>query len=81
MRDPRDDILFEPVPFGPLALRNRLHQAPRCNGLGAALPYSRAAMRGVKAEGGWLRNHQANSPCSWPARQRRWTAPSIQIGA
>ncbi len=53
MRDPRYDILFEPVPFGPLTLRNRFYQVPHCNGLGADLPYSHAAMRGVKAEGGW----------------------------
>lgn len=53
MRDPRYDILFEPVPFGPLTLRNRFYQVPHCNGLGAGLPYSHAAMRGVKAEGGW----------------------------
>ena len=53
MRDPRYDILFEPVPFGPLTLRNRFYQVPHCNGLGSDLPYSHAAMRGVKAEGGW----------------------------
>ena len=53
MRDPRYDILFEPVPFGPLTLKNRFYQVPHCNGLGAGLPYSHAAMRGVKAEGGW----------------------------
>jgi dimethylamine/trimethylamine dehydrogenase len=52
-RDPRYDILFEPVPFGPLTLKNRFYQVPHCNGLGADLPYSHAAMRGVKAEGGW----------------------------
>ncbi len=52
-RDARYDILFEPVPFGPLTLKNRLYQVPHCNGLGSDLPYSHAAMRGVKAEGGW----------------------------
>ena len=52
-RDARYDILFEPVPFGPLTLKNRFYQVPHCNGLGSDLPYSHAAMRGVKAEGGW----------------------------
>jgi dimethylamine/trimethylamine dehydrogenase len=52
-RDPRYDILFEPVPLGPVTLRNRFYQVPHCNGLGATLPHSHAAMRGVKAEGGW----------------------------
>ncbi len=53
MRDPRHDILFEPIRVGPLTLKNRFYQVPHCNGLGADLPYSHAAMRGVKAEGGW----------------------------
>ena len=52
-RDPRYDILFEPIRLGPLTLKNRFYQVPHCNGLGADLPYSHAAMRGVKAEGGW----------------------------
>ena len=52
-RDPRYDILFEPLPLGPLMLRNRFYQVPHCNGLGATHPLAHAAMRGVKAEGGW----------------------------
>jgi dimethylamine/trimethylamine dehydrogenase len=52
-RDPRFDILFEPLQIGPKVIKNRFYQVPHCNGLGATLPYSHAAMRGVKAEGGW----------------------------
>lgn len=52
-RDPRYDVLFEPVRLGPVTLKNRFYQVPHCNGLGSDLPYSHAAMRGVKAEGGW----------------------------
>ena len=52
-RDPRYDILFEPVQIGPLTARNRFFQAPHCNGMGHLLPGGVAAMRGVKAEGGW----------------------------
>ncbi|MDH3452035.1 MAG: NADH:flavin oxidoreductase, partial [Gammaproteobacteria bacterium] len=52
-RDPRYDILFEPVQIGPLTARNRFYQVPHCNGMGHRLPGSVAAMRGVKAEGGW----------------------------
>lgn len=52
-RDPHHDVLFTPLKFGPLTLKNRFYQVPHCNGLGANLPYSHAAMRGVKAEGGW----------------------------
>ena len=53
MRDPRYDILFEPVQLGPVTARNRFFQVPHCNGMGHIYPSSHAAMRGVKAEGGW----------------------------
>ncbi len=52
-RDPRYDVLFEPVKIGPVTARNRFYQVPHCNGMGHALPRSLAAMRGMKAEGGW----------------------------
>ena len=51
--DPRYDILFEPVPIGPVTARNRFFQVPHCNGMGYRDPTAHAAMRGVKAEGGW----------------------------
>jgi dimethylamine/trimethylamine dehydrogenase len=53
MRDPRYDVLFEPVPIGPVTARNRFFQVPHCNGMGHAHPSAHAEMRGVKAEGGW----------------------------
>ena len=53
MRDPRYDILFEPVPIGPVTARNRFYQVPHCNGMGYRDPTALAWMRGVKAEGGW----------------------------
>jgi dimethylamine/trimethylamine dehydrogenase len=52
-RDPRYDILFEPVRIGPLTARNRFYQVPHCNGMGWRDATALAAMRGVKAEGGW----------------------------
>jgi dimethylamine/trimethylamine dehydrogenase len=52
-RDPRYDILFEPVKIGPVTARNRFYQVPHCNGMGHRHPSSTAAMRGIKAEGGW----------------------------
>lgn len=52
-RDPRHDILFEPVQIGPKVLRNRFYQVPHCTGFGTERPLSQAAFRGVKAEGGW----------------------------
>ena len=53
MREPRFDILFEPVQIGPVTARNRFFQVPHCNGMGWRTPARHAAMRGVKAEGGW----------------------------
>ncbi|RJF86658.1 NADH:flavin oxidoreductase [Oleomonas cavernae] len=53
MRDPRYDILFEPVKIGPVTARNRFFQVPHCNGMGYRDPTALATMRGIKAEGGW----------------------------
>jgi len=52
-RDPRYDILFEPIKIGPVVAKNRFYQVPHCNGMGHVRPQAHAAMRGVKAEGGW----------------------------
>jgi dimethylamine/trimethylamine dehydrogenase len=53
MRDPRYDILFEPVKIGPLTAKNRFYQVPHCNGGGYRDPSAAAEMRRVKSEGGW----------------------------
>ncbi len=53
MRDPRYDILFEPVRIGPVTTKNRFYQVPHCTGMGWARPRTLAEMRGIKAEGGW----------------------------
>lgn len=47
------DILFETVRIGPVVAPNRFYQVPHCNGFGHRMPHGMAAMRGVKAEGGW----------------------------
>jgi len=52
-RDPRYDVLFEPVRIGPVQAPNRFYQVPHCNGMGFLRPRMLAAMRGIKAEGGW----------------------------
>jgi dimethylamine/trimethylamine dehydrogenase len=52
-RDPRFDILFEPVRIGPVTAPNRFYQVPHCTGMGNIHPHTLAAMRGLKAEGGW----------------------------
>ncbi len=52
-RDPRFDILFEPVKIGPVTARNRFYQVPHCSGMGYRYPNAEAQLRGMKAEGGW----------------------------
>ena len=52
-RDPRYDLLFEPVKIGPVTAPNRFFQVPHCNGLSNWAPHAVAQMRGTKAEGGW----------------------------
>ena len=52
-RNPRYDLLFEPVRIGPVTARNRFFQVPHCSGMGNRMPRSVAAMREIKAEGGW----------------------------
>jgi len=52
-RNPRYDILFEPVKIGPITARNRFYAVPHAAGMTNAMPHMRAAFRGTKAEGGW----------------------------
>ena len=52
-RDPRYDILFEPVKIGPVIARNRFYQVPHCNGMGYRDVAALAEMRHIKAQGGW----------------------------
>jgi len=52
-RDPRHDVLFEPLRIGPKTLKNRFYQVPHCTGFGVQKPRSQARYRATKAEGGW----------------------------
>ncbi|UCH38564.1 MAG: NADH:flavin oxidoreductase, partial [Gammaproteobacteria bacterium] len=52
-RNPRYDILFEPVRIGPVTAPNRFYQTPHATGMGNMRPNSSAALRAIKAEGGW----------------------------
>ena len=53
LRNPRYDILFQPMAIGPVTAKNRFFQVPHCNGGGYRDPSAAAEMRGIKAEGGW----------------------------
>ena len=52
-RNPRYDILFEPVRIGPATAPNRFYCTPHALGTGNGMPHTRAAMRAIRAEGGW----------------------------
>jgi len=52
-RDPKYDILFDPITFGPKTLKNRFWQTTHCAGPGSERPGAQAMLRGMKAEGGW----------------------------
>ena len=52
-RNPRFDVLFEPVRIGPVTAPNRFYGVPHASGMTNSLPQVRARFRGVKAEGGW----------------------------
>ncbi len=53
MRDPRYDILFEPVRIGPVTAPNRFYAVPHATGHGHLQPNGSIALREMKAEGGW----------------------------
>ena len=63
-RDPKHDVLFEPVRIGPKTLRNRFYQVPHCTGFGVQKPGCQAAHRAMKAEGGWAAVCTEFSPVS-----------------
>src|SRR6266480_3295306 len=52
-RNPRYDILFEPVKIGPVTARNRFYAVPHAAGMTNSMPHMRAKFRETKAEGGW----------------------------
>jgi dimethylamine/trimethylamine dehydrogenase len=52
-RDPRYDVLFEPVRVGPATLRNRFYKTPHCSSFGSDWPGTQAHFRAMAAEGGW----------------------------
>ena len=83
-RDPKHDILFEPVRIGPKTLRNRFYQVPHCTGFGSEKPGSQARFRGMKAEGGWAAVNTEEALISsdtdyWPVVSTRvWDADDLR---
>ena len=52
-RNPRHDILFEPVEVRSKVFRNRFYGVPYGYGAGPAYPMSHVEHRAIQAEGGW----------------------------
>lgn len=81
-------VLFDSVPIGPVTARNRFYQVPHCCGLGHLRPQAHAAMRGMKAEGGWAvvsteetEIHPSSDLSPYP-EQRLWDEndiPALQL--
>ncbi|WP_299846948.1 FAD-dependent oxidoreductase [uncultured Roseovarius sp.] len=76
-------VLFEPIQLGPVTAPNRFYQVPHCNGMGHIRPQAEAAMRGIKAEGGWgvVSNQETEihptSDLSPYAENRLWDARDV----
>lgn len=51
--DPKYDVLFEPLAIGPKTMPNRFWQVPHCISASSGTPGMNAAVRAMKAEGGW----------------------------
>jgi dimethylamine/trimethylamine dehydrogenase len=49
----RHQLLFQPLKIGPVTARNRFFAVAHSAGMGYAQPHATAALRGMKAEGGW----------------------------
>ena len=52
-RDPRYDLLFEPLKIGPVTAPNRFYSVPHATGHSPLMPNGSIGMREMKAEGGW----------------------------
>ena len=50
-RDPKYDVLFEPIRIGSKTMPNRFFQTAQCNGAGSDHPGFQAHFRALKAEG------------------------------
>jgi dimethylamine/trimethylamine dehydrogenase len=86
-RNPRWDILFEPVQIGPVIAPNRFYQVPHASGMTNALPHVRAAFREMKAEGGWgvvctgaVSIHPSSDDAPLPAA-RLWNEEDVRAHA
>ncbi|WP_240334391.1 6-hydroxypseudooxynicotine oxidase [Sphingobium estronivorans] len=53
MRDPRYDILFEPLQIGPVRTKNRFYVVPHATAMGMPALDEMIAFRKARAEGGW----------------------------
>lgn len=53
MVDSRYGLLFTPVKIGPVTAKNRFFAVAHSAGMGFAQPHATAALRAMKAEGGW----------------------------
>ena len=72
--NPRYKVLFDPIKIGPKTAKNRFYQVPHAMGSGNDMPNTRAAQRGIKAEGGWSVINTGY--CSIPVSYTHLTLPT-----
>jgi dimethylamine/trimethylamine dehydrogenase len=65
------------VRIGPKELRNRFFQVPHCTGFGDVKPFSQAAHRAVKAEGGWAAVCTEYAPVSPDSDESPWASARL----
>jgi hypothetical protein len=68
--DPDHAVLFQPLRIGPVMAPNRFDQVPHCTGIADRAPDEVAAMREMKAMGGWGGHiiNAATKPLHWRSR-------------
>ena len=74
-RDPRHDILFEPVRIGPKTLRNRFYQVPHCTGLRGRRSRGRRRATAPSRPRAAGRRSTPSTARSAPSPTRRRTCP------
>ena len=83
-RDPKYDVLFEPIQIGPKMLQNRFYQVPHCTGAGSEKPGLQALLPGDEGGGRLGRGlhrellDQPESDATLPLSARLWDEGDVR---
>ena len=70
-RDPKHDVLFEPIAVGPKVAKNRFWQTPHCAGPSSERPGAQAAFQGFERVDEGLASAKSRCERAW----RTWCPP------